>query len=261
MLTQKAWSPYLAGVVIGLLQIPAFLIIETALGASSSYVTVGALFTSWIDPSILNIDYAAQPRRHDGQELVAGGAGRRRRPRRLHLDEDVRRAARRHLADLGSARSAPPRRPNATRSPSSAASSCCSAPASPTAAPAATAFPAWRNCRSARPSRSPPCSPAASPPPCSPCAASEGEPPCPSLLASSSASLMGIVFGFALEKSRVFEPGIIVGQMQLKQLHHAQGVPHRSGDRRRRARRAQRLRLREARPEGGACMPPISSAA
>jgi uncharacterized protein len=27
--------------------------------------------------------------------------------------------------------------------------------------------------------------------------------------------LMGIVFGFALEKSRVFEPGVIVGQMQL----------------------------------------------
>ena len=27
---------------------------------------------------------------------------------------------------------------------------------------------------------------------------------------------MGIVFGFALEKSRVFEPGIIVGQMQMK---------------------------------------------
>lgn len=26
----------------------------------------------------------------------------------------------------------------------------------------------------------------------------------------------GIVFGFALEKSRVFEPGIIIGQMQLK---------------------------------------------
>src|SRR3954452_23383263 len=26
---------------------------------------------------------------------------------------------------------------------------------------------------------------------------------------------MGVVFGFALEKSRVFEPGIIVGQMQL----------------------------------------------
>jgi hypothetical protein len=31
-----------------------------------------------------------------------------------------------------------------------------------------------------------------------------------------SGMLMGIVFGFALEKSRVFEPGIIVGQMQLR---------------------------------------------
>jgi hypothetical protein len=28
--------------------------------------------------------------------------------------------------------------------------------------------------------------------------------------------IMGIVFGFALEKSRVFEPGMIVGQMQLR---------------------------------------------
>jgi len=28
--------------------------------------------------------------------------------------------------------------------------------------------------------------------------------------------VMGIVFGIALEKSRVFEPGVIVGQMQLK---------------------------------------------
>jgi uncharacterized protein len=27
---------------------------------------------------------------------------------------------------------------------------------------------------------------------------------------------MGIVFGFALEKSRVFEPGLIVGQMQMR---------------------------------------------
>ena len=27
---------------------------------------------------------------------------------------------------------------------------------------------------------------------------------------------MGIVFGFALEKARVFEPGVIVGQMQLR---------------------------------------------
>ena len=28
--------------------------------------------------------------------------------------------------------------------------------------------------------------------------------------------LMGVVFGVALEKSRVFEPGMIVGQMQLR---------------------------------------------
>jgi len=60
MLTKKAWSPYLAGIVIGLLQIPAFLLIETALGASSSYVTVGGIVASWIDPSILKIDYVAR---------------------------------------------------------------------------------------------------------------------------------------------------------------------------------------------------------
>jgi hypothetical protein len=59
-LFDKAWSPYVAGIVIGLLQIPAFLIIETALGASSSYVTVGGLIASWIDPSITGIDYVAR---------------------------------------------------------------------------------------------------------------------------------------------------------------------------------------------------------
>jgi uncharacterized protein len=59
-LTSKTWSPYVAGIVIGLLQIPAFLLIETALGASSSYVTVGGLIASWIDPSILKIDYVAK---------------------------------------------------------------------------------------------------------------------------------------------------------------------------------------------------------
>ena len=57
---EKAWSPYVAGVVIGLLQIPAFLLIETALGASSSYVTVGAFLASWLDPSLLGIDYVAR---------------------------------------------------------------------------------------------------------------------------------------------------------------------------------------------------------
>jgi hypothetical protein len=59
-MTDKAWSPYVAGILIGLLQIPAFLIIETALGASSSYVSVGGLIASWIDPSILQIDYVAK---------------------------------------------------------------------------------------------------------------------------------------------------------------------------------------------------------
>lgn len=59
-LTEKAWSPYVAGIAIGLLQIPAFLLIETALGTSSSYVTVGGLLASWIDPSILQIDYVAR---------------------------------------------------------------------------------------------------------------------------------------------------------------------------------------------------------
>ena len=56
----RAWSPYAAGILIGLLQIPAFLIIETALGASSSYVTVGAALTGLIDPSLLKIEYAAK---------------------------------------------------------------------------------------------------------------------------------------------------------------------------------------------------------
>ena len=59
-LTARSWSPYVAGVVIGLLQIPAFLLIETALGASSSYVTVGGLVMSWADPAILKIDYVAR---------------------------------------------------------------------------------------------------------------------------------------------------------------------------------------------------------
>jgi hypothetical protein len=59
-LADRAWSPYVAGILIGLLQIPAFLIIETALGASSSYVTLGGLIASWMDPSILHIEYVAK---------------------------------------------------------------------------------------------------------------------------------------------------------------------------------------------------------
>ena len=58
--TDRAWSPYVAGVLIGLLQIPAFLLIDTALGASSSFVTVGGSLAGWIDPSILKIGYVAK---------------------------------------------------------------------------------------------------------------------------------------------------------------------------------------------------------
>ena len=80
MLARQAWSPYLAGVVIGLLQIPAFLLIETALGASSSYVTIGGMFASWIDPSILKIDYVARqvaaPGKTWGQGALVIGSAR-----------------------------------------------------------------------------------------------------------------------------------------------------------------------------------------
>src|SRR6185436_13951243 len=68
---------------------------------------------------------------------------------------------------------------------------------------------------SARRWQSPPCSWAASPPPCCSCGASREK--AMSLIISILVGVgMGIVFGFALEKSRVFEPGIIVGQMQMR---------------------------------------------
>lgn len=59
-LTDRAWSPYLAGIVIGLLQIPAFLVLDTALGTSSSYVTLGDSVAAWFDPAVTRIDYAAR---------------------------------------------------------------------------------------------------------------------------------------------------------------------------------------------------------
>ncbi|MFD2180858.1 YeeE/YedE thiosulfate transporter family protein [Rhodoplanes azumiensis] len=59
-LTDRAWSPYVAGALIGLLQIPAFLLIDTALGASSSFVTIGGTLAGLVDPSILKIDYVAK---------------------------------------------------------------------------------------------------------------------------------------------------------------------------------------------------------
>ena len=59
-LSDKAWSPYAAGILIGLLQIPAFMLLGTALGASSSYVTVVATALSVLDPAILQFDYAVR---------------------------------------------------------------------------------------------------------------------------------------------------------------------------------------------------------
>ncbi|WP_374304599.1 YeeE/YedE thiosulfate transporter family protein [Ferrovibrio sp.] len=59
-LREKAWSPYAAGILIGLLQIPAFLLINTALGASSSYVTVAGHIAGFVDPAVAQIDYFAK---------------------------------------------------------------------------------------------------------------------------------------------------------------------------------------------------------
>jgi uncharacterized membrane protein YedE/YeeE len=58
-LTSKAWSPYVAGVIIGLLQIPTFLLMDTALGASSSYVTVAAHIASFFDGRLGEVKYLA----------------------------------------------------------------------------------------------------------------------------------------------------------------------------------------------------------
>jgi hypothetical protein len=59
-LRDRAWSPSLAGLLIGLLQIPAFLLLDTALGTSSSYVTVAASLATLADPGIQGLDYAAR---------------------------------------------------------------------------------------------------------------------------------------------------------------------------------------------------------
>ncbi|ADZ70027.1 YeeE/YedE thiosulfate transporter family protein [Polymorphum gilvum] len=60
VLSRKSWSPYVAGIVIGLLQIPAFLLAGTALGASSSFVTAAAWVASIFDPAAAQIDYFAK---------------------------------------------------------------------------------------------------------------------------------------------------------------------------------------------------------
>lgn len=56
---QRAWSPYVAGAVIGLLQIPTFLLMDTALGASSSFVTVAAHIAALVDARVAEVKYLA----------------------------------------------------------------------------------------------------------------------------------------------------------------------------------------------------------
>lgn len=56
-LVSRNWSPYAAGVLIGLLQIPALLLAGTVLGVSSSFVTVAASLLSFVDSSALTIPY------------------------------------------------------------------------------------------------------------------------------------------------------------------------------------------------------------
>lgn len=56
-LVSRTWSPYAAGILIGLLQIPAFLLVGTALGVSSSFVTVAASLLSFVDSTALAIPY------------------------------------------------------------------------------------------------------------------------------------------------------------------------------------------------------------
>lgn len=46
--------------MIGLLQIPAFILIGTALGASSSYVTVVGSLVELVDPGVREIGYIAK---------------------------------------------------------------------------------------------------------------------------------------------------------------------------------------------------------
>ncbi|MEE4378704.1 MAG: YeeE/YedE thiosulfate transporter family protein, partial [Candidatus Competibacteraceae bacterium] len=59
-LSDKAWSPYAGGVLIGLLQIPAFFLVDTALGASSSFVTAAGYSAALFDAGVEQIDYFAK---------------------------------------------------------------------------------------------------------------------------------------------------------------------------------------------------------
>ncbi len=56
-LRSKAWSPYLEGIIVGLLQIPALLIISSPIGVSSSYVAVSGYLAGIFNSDITTMDY------------------------------------------------------------------------------------------------------------------------------------------------------------------------------------------------------------
>lgn len=49
-LTSAAWSPVMGGILIGLMQIPSYLLTGVPLGASSSYMTFGSRLSGLVDP-------------------------------------------------------------------------------------------------------------------------------------------------------------------------------------------------------------------
>ncbi|MEQ9208598.1 MAG: YeeE/YedE thiosulfate transporter family protein, partial [Pseudomonadales bacterium] len=56
-LSDKVWSPYVAGALIGLLQIPAFMLMDTGLGASSSFVKFAGHAALIFDPTVADGSY------------------------------------------------------------------------------------------------------------------------------------------------------------------------------------------------------------
>lgn len=59
-LKDRSWSPYLAGGLIGLLQVPAFLLMDTGLGASSSFVTAAGQVAGLVDGAVQSGSYFAK---------------------------------------------------------------------------------------------------------------------------------------------------------------------------------------------------------
>lgn len=56
-LKERAWSPYVAGLIIALLQIPTFFLMDTALGASSSFVKVAGHIAALFDSGVATAGY------------------------------------------------------------------------------------------------------------------------------------------------------------------------------------------------------------